>query len=58
MFMSCFKHWFRKKNVNNQCKVGVHNICPNEKPIYHYKPRQKLYKANSKMVKVNVPDDD
>lgn len=56
MFMSCFKYWFRKKNLKPPPKV--HQINPNEKPIYHYKPRQKLYKANSKIIKVNVPDDD
>jgi hypothetical protein len=59
--MTCFKYWFRKKN-EKECELTkpqiVHHIYPDEKPIFHYSPRQKLYKANSKMAKVNIPDDE
>jgi hypothetical protein len=54
--MTCFKYLFRRKNENKP--QTVHQIYPDEKPIFHYSPRQKLYKANSKMVKVTIPDDD
>lgn len=58
--LACIKYLFRSKN-NKDCeprKDIVHGQEKLNEPIHHYKPRQKLYKANSKMIKVNIPDDD
>lgn len=60
--LACIKYLFRSKN-NKDCepkKDVVHgqNHEKRNKPIYHYEPRRKLYKANSKMIQVNIPDDD